>query len=361
MHPEHQDLLQFLYQFPIGVIAMDEAGVVTLMNPGASQLLSTEVDEHETVNEPLPILARLVPELITKLLSDPDQLGMISTGRGQIVDCRDGTTRLSVTAHRVRPGHIIVSLIDVSEERRILNEHRARAMRLQRALLGSVDPTDLELSVAYIPAHRGDLSGGDWYDVIRLGQDRVALVVGDVVGHDLEASATMGQLRAIVRAFAVMNDDPGSVLERTNAIARTIHAARAATIHYAVLDQSNSTVTYASAGHPPPLVIRPDGTAELLSGGRQPALAVVDGGGHQTATTHLSADDILILYTDGLVERRNESLDDGFRRLQEVGQELRSIPSMDELVSRLTHMMLADTDQGDDVCVVAIRHSRHET
>lgn len=361
LHPEHQDLLQFLYQFPIGVIAMDETGAVTVMNPAASQLLSTEVRERETVDEPLPILERLVPELIDKLRSDPDQLGMISTGRGQVADCRDGTMRLLVTAHRLRRDHIIVSLIDVSEERRILNEHRARAMRLQRALLGSIDPTDLELSVSYIPAHREDLSGGDWYDVIRLDHDRVGLVVGDVVGHDLEASATMGQLRAIVRAFAVMNSDPSSVLEQTNTIARTIDAARCATIHYAVLDPSKSTVTYASAGHPPPLVIRADGTAELLSEGRQPALAVVETDGHVSGSTRLSPDDILILYTDGLVERRNESVDKGLRRLQQVAEELRSSPSMDELVGRLSHSMLADTDQDDDVCVVAVRHSRYTT
>ena len=356
LHPEHQDLLQFLYQFPIGVIAMDDRGDVSLINPAASNLLTPEIEEGESVARPLPLLRRLIPELVDKLEADPDHVGMVTTGRGWTVDGRDGTTRVAVTAHRLRRDHIMLSLTDVTEERRILNEQRLRAQRLQRALLGHTDATDLQLSVAYLPANREDLSGGDWYDVIRLDDGRVALVVGDVVGHDIEASATMGQLRAIVRAFALIDADPTNVLQRTDAIARTIDDATCATIHYAVLDPTAATVTYASAGHPPPLLIRADGGAELLSGGRRPAIAVskADGTGNEAA--NLADGDVLLLYTDGLVERRGETLDEGLTRLTTTADGLRDAGSTDELVERLTRGMLEGTNHRDDVCVLAVRH-----
>ncbi len=355
LHPEHQDLLQFLYQFPVGVIAMDERGAVSTMNPAASQLLSTEVADEENVAEPLPILRRLVPELIDTLVADPRQLGTMSI-RPQVVDCRDGLTRFSVTAHRLRPDHIIISLTDVTEERRILNEQRARAQRLQQALLGRIDTTTQQLSVAYLPAHRDDLSGGDWYDVIQLDEDRVALVVGDVVGHDIEASATMGQLRSVVRAFARVDSDPISVLASTDNIARSIDGASCATIHYAVLDQTASTVTYASAGHPPPLLIRFDGTAELLDGGRRPVLTVTGAADQRAASAQLSVGDVVIMYTDGLIERRGETLDQGFARLKLAASNVSSNQSMDDLVEQLTEAMLKDGNHRDDVCVLAFRY-----
>lgn len=354
LHPEHQDLLQFLYQFPVGVIAMNEVGAISTMNPAASNLLSTEVDLVESVAEPLPILQRLVPELTDAVFSDPNRLGYVTT-KSHVVDCSDGITRFSVTAHRLRQNHIIFTLTDVTEERRILNEQRSRAQRLQQALLGHVDQTSQDVSVSYVPAHREDLSGGDWYDVISLGENRIALVVGDVVGHDIEASATMGQLRAVVRAFALIDADPIRVLANTDIIARSIDGAECATIHYAVLDHSTSTVTYASAGHPPPLLVRSDGSVELLNGGRRPLLTV-SGPDDQTASVHLDTGDVLIMYTDGLVERRDETLEQGFDRLKKVASTITSDQAMDEFVEHLTDEMVTESTNRDDVCVLAFRY-----
>jgi hypothetical protein len=356
LHPEHQDLLQFLYQFPVGIIELSEDSVVTMMNPAASRLLSTELDDGESVADPLPVLRRLVPSLFGKLHADPDHIGLVSVGRGEEVDSRDGITRFTVTIHRLRPDHIIIALTDVTEERRLLNEQRARARRLQKALLGRIDLTNLELSVAYLPANRGDLSGGDWYDVVELGGGRYALVVGDVVGHDIEASATMGQLRAIVRAFALVDADPASVLERTENLARTIDGASCATLSYALLDHTTSTIAYSSAGHPPPLVIRADGTSDFLLDGRRPVLAAVETQHQPAAHAGLAQGDIVIMFTDGLVERRGESLDEGLQRLRQTSTDLRKVESIDDLVEQLTAAMVADTNQHDDVCVLAFRH-----
>lgn len=352
---EHQDLLQFLYQFPVGVIDMDDSGVVSTMNPAASRLLSVEVEQGESVTAPLTILQRLAPELFDKLHTNPDVVGMITTGRGHDIDSVDGQTRFTISVHRVRPGRIIVSLTDVTEERRLFNEQRARARRLQSALLGRIDLTDLEVSVAYQPAHDQDLSGGDWYDVIDVGEERFALVVGDVVGHDIEASATMGQLRAIVRAFAIVDPDPRSVIDRTEHLVRTIDGALYASVHFALLDRSNSTVTYVSAGHPPALVVRSDGIADLLSDGRRPLLAAAPDRNPVTATETLCVDDVLVIYSDGLIERRNETIDDGLERLRSTAERLDASGPVDDFVNDLIRAMLTDTDQRDDICVLAVR------
>lgn len=353
---EHQDLLQFLYQFPIGVIDVDEDGTVHMINPAASRMLSPEAGPGETVAEPLTILRRLAVELFDRVAERPDQLGMLTSGRGYDIDSSVGDRRFAVTVHRLRPGRLTVSLTDVTEERRLLVEQRLRASRLQRALLGRIDVTDLDVSVAYLPAHEQDLSGGDWYDVVDLGDGRYAFVVGDVVGHDIEASATMGQLRAIVRGFALVDPDPVSVLGRTEHLAKSIDGALAATVHYALLDQDRRTVSYASAGHPPPLLVRNGGEPELLTEGRRPLLAVADDVSAASAVTQVGAGDVLVMYTDGLIERRGESLDAGFERLLAAARRCRpDEDTVEEIIDVLTSAMLADTDHDDDVCALAVR------
>lgn len=352
----HQELLQFLYQFPVGVIEMNECGEVQTMNPAASRLLSTELMDGESVTDPLPVLRRLVPDLMDELSGEPASLGAIGAGREENVDSRDGTTRFTVSAHRLRTDKIFVSLTDITEERRLLTEQRTRARRLQRALLGSVDENDLDLSVAYHAAHREDLSGGDWNDVIAVDTDRFALVVGDVVGHDIEASATMGQLRAIVRAVALIDPEPNLVLRRTETLARTIDGAACASISYVLLDRSSGVVSYANAGHPPPVIARVDGSTDVLDEAVQPVLAAVDAHEFEAATSHLGSGDVLVMYTDGLVERRSETLDVGIERLTRAATEARVLDTVDEIVARLVTTMLEGTNHHDDVCVLAVRH-----
>lgn len=353
---EHQDLLQFLYRCPFGVITFDESGWVSLINPTASRLLTPELVDGESVAAPLPVLGRLVPELVEELTGDRQRLGMIGSGRGPVVDSVDGRTRFTVTAHRIRRDQIVITLNDVSEERRLVTDQRLRARRLQQALLGQIDPTDLEVSVSYQPAHRGDLSGGDWYDVIDFGGDRHGLVVGDVVGHDIEASATMGQLRAVVRALALIDPEPRHVLQRTEAIARSIDAAACTTLHYAMLDRGRSILTYASAGHPPPLLIRSVGPPELLEAGRGPPLAAAPRASHGQAEAAVTSGDVVVLYSDGLIERRQESLDIGLARLRHVAADLPKRSTTDYVVQNLTARMLDGVERRDDVCVLAVRH-----
>lgn len=353
---EREDLLQFLYQLPVGVIDMDDAGVVESMNPAAARMLSTEIEPGESVAEPLPILQRLVPSLFDEVRDNPDTFGNLSAGRGDEVDSVDGVTRFAVSVHRVRAGRLVVSMIDVTEERRLLNEQSDRAERLQRALLGRVDETGLDVAIAYRAAHLQDLSGGDWYDVIDVGAERFAFVVGDVVGHDIEASATMGQLRAIVRAHALADPEPANVLERTDTLARTIDRALGATMAYVLVDRATSTLTYSTAGHPSPLVIGANGDSEFLAGGRRPVLAAVDDVSVAAGRRVLEDGDIVVIYSDGLIERRGESIEDGLERLCHLARGVDRTGPIDAFVDQLAMSMLADSNQDDDVCLLAVRH-----
>lgn len=360
MNDDYQDLLQFVYQLPVGVISADEAGAVSMINPAAVAILMPELQPEEDIDSIMPILDRLVPELTEELRVLPGRVGHITTGDRALVDSVDGGSQFEMSLYRVRAGALMIVLRDVTEEKRLRDEQRARALRLQQALLGRVDLADLELSASYTPAQRGELSGGDWYDVIRLDDDRYALVVGDVVGHDIEASATMGQLRAVIRAYALIEEQPDTVLRQTDTIAQTIEAANCTTLSYAVFDSRTGLVQYTSAGHPPPLVIGADGSTRLLTGGRRPALATFDDGRPHRDSTMLNDGDVLVLYTDGLIERRTETLDVGLDRLQAVAAELggtaNAHASLETLVGSLVSTLTADSDHRDDVCVLAVRH-----
>ncbi len=352
--PEHQDLLQFLYQVPIGVVSMDEAGRVGQINPAAVRMLAPELRADESLDEIIPFLARLVPGLVAQLTAEPERLGLVDEPRGHRVDGA-GDTRFTISAHRLRPGHILLSLTDISEERRLLADQRRRGARLQRALLGHIDAAPHAMSVEYQPAHVGDLSGGDWYDIIRVDERRHAYVVGDVVGHDIEASATMGQLRSVIRANATIDPDPAVVMGRTEAFARAIRSARCATLAYVLHDDTAHKLSYSCAGHPPPLVLRADGRAEFLTDARRPPLAAFDETNPIVASAAFRPGDTLVLYSDGLVERRGEPLDRGLERLGEVAAALAGTTPASELAQRL---LTAATDDGagaDDICVLTLR------
>jgi serine phosphatase RsbU (regulator of sigma subunit) len=360
MSDDDQDLLQFVYQLPVGVMSADEDGTVSMMNPAAVAMLMPELQPGEDIGSIMPVLDRLVPEVTEVLRAAPNRTGPITIGDRALVDCADGTRRFEISVHRIRVGSLMIVLRDVTEEKRLQDDQRARALRLQQALLGRIDLTNLELSTSYTPAQRGELSGGDWYDVIRLDDDRYALVVGDVVGHDIEASATMGQLRAVIRAYALIDEQPDAVLRQTDTIAQTIEAANYTTLSYVVFNCRTGLVHYTSAGHPPPLVIGADGSTRLLTGGRRPALATFDDGEPHRATTTLNHGDVIVLYTDGLIERRSEPLDQGLDRLQAVASDLIGdadgpVP-IETLIGSLVSTLTADSDHRDDVCVLAVRH-----
>ena len=237
------------------------------------------------------------------------------------------------------------------------DEHRT-ALRLQRALLPAavVAPAGLEVVARYEASTTTLEVGGDWYDTVLLSDGRLGLTVGDVVGHGLEAAAAMGRLRTALHALAPHTPRPGLVLDRLDEFACGPNGSRFATATYVVVDPLHRRAAYASAGHPPMLLLPPDGTSQWLRDGLSPPLYGSVSPGRGDATVDLEPGSLLLLYSDGLIERRGESLDIGLERLLTAARRYRHLP-----LDRLCDHVLADTrphdQRKDDAVLLALRLS----
>ncbi|ROS75306.1 SpoIIE family protein phosphatase [Cellulomonas sp. PhB143] len=237
---------------------------------------------------------------------------------------------------------------------REVGELRDRSDALQASLFPA-----LELGpgwhTLYRPADGRLLVGGDWYDVVDLGQGRTGVVVGDCVGHGLGAAAVMGQLRSAARALMLAGARPGAVLEGLDRVARTVPGAAFATVLCGVVDAATGELVYSSAGHLP-AVVSGTGGARLLDGGRGTPLTV-DLGARPDARTMLAQGDTLVLYTDGLVERREETLDAGLGRLVATVPRLLARHGPAGLAGALVDALLP-AGARDDVALVVHEHGR---
>ncbi|MBS2549568.1 SpoIIE family protein phosphatase [Catenulispora sp. NL8] len=202
---------------------------------------------------------------------------------------------------------------------RLYRRERATALTLQRSLLPqNVHHTlGMEIAHRYLPSSRVSEVGGDWFDVVPLSCGRVALLVGDVMGHGIRAAATMGQLRTVARTLATLDMEPEQVLTRLDATAASTGQDQFATCICAVYDPVERSGAIASAGHLPPVVVAPDGTTTLLDVPPGPPLGV-GGVPFESVEFSLSEHSVLALYTDGLVERRGRDLDDGISLLRKA-------------------------------------------
>jgi serine phosphatase RsbU (regulator of sigma subunit)/PAS domain-containing protein len=221
---------------------------------------------------------------------------------------------------------------------------------LQHAMLelASDLPT---VAARYLPKTSTLTVGGDWYDVLDLGNGRRALIVGDCVGHDLEAATPMGALRNVSRALLTEGRAPAAVVDSLHRFAMTMPAASCATVVCVIVDLAAQTITYSNAGHPPPLLIH-DTTPIWLDQATTPPLAV-GSPVRVEAQVDTSPGDVLVLYTDGLVERRGEIIDRGFQRLADcaIGCRDESVQNIaDQLIERLV-----DRTPGDDVALIVKR------
>ena len=232
---------------------------------------------------------------------------------------------------------------------------RAVALTLQHALLG---PARLPsgFAVRYTPAVEPIEVGGDWYDVIPLGAQSIGIVVGDCVGRGLPAAAVMGQLRSAAQALLLRTPDPAQALEGLDGFARRTPAAMCTTIFCAVIDQAAATLCYSSAGHPPPILTASDGEHQLLDKAQDlPLAARPINQARGKAVTTLFPGSTLLLYTDGLIERRGESLTNGINRLVAHLHECRRLhPEVvaDEIVGAL----VPPGGYDDDVALLVYRH-----
>jgi serine phosphatase RsbU (regulator of sigma subunit) len=207
------------------------------------------------------------------------------------------------------------------------------------------------VAARYLPKASHLTVGGDWYDVLDLGNGRRGLVVGDCVGHGLEAATAMGALRNVSRALLVDGRGPAEVLSSLDRFAATVPAAVCATVVCAVVDLPQQSITYSNAGHPPPLLVH-DGEVAWLDQALACPLAVGERERHD-ARLDVRPDDLLVLYTDGLVERRGELLDIGLGRLADAAVASRHEPV--EVVADRLIEELVGVNAGDDVALVVKR------
>jgi PAS domain S-box-containing protein len=224
---------------------------------------------------------------------------------------------------------------------------------LQRSLLPDSlpDVKGIQIAARYMPG--GADVGGDWYDAIPLDGGRVGVAMGDVVGHGLGAASLMGQLRHATRAYALEGHSPAGVLDRLDRLVRTLEGGQMATLLYLVVEPDHGTVHFASAGHVPPLAIGPAGEAEYLASAPNPPLGVFESESHDELTAELAPGSTIVLYTDGLVEERGVSIDQGLDALRLAAAQ--DVCHPDELCDRLVDGMLAIHAANDDIAVLALR------
>ncbi len=233
-------------------------------------------------------------------------------------------------------------------------EQRFAVDILQQGLLPRNLPAvqGAQLAACSVPGGRTQRVGGDWYDAINLPTGEVLLVVGDVAGHDLSAASAMGQLRNSLRAYALLDASPAGVLTRVNGAAHLLDLSDLATCLCAVLDPVTMRIRWASAGHPPPLVVGADGGRRLLAGEPGPPLGVIPTADYQERSVQLEYGDSLLLFSDGLVERRGVSIDVGLSTLQTV-----TLPRLtpEAMCEHLIATMLDGTPDHDDVTCLLVQ------
>jgi PAS domain S-box-containing protein len=254
--------------------------------------------------------------------------------------------RLLVT---VLVGHLGLAIQHVRQ----FETARETSLTLQHAMLA---PTELPpgFAVRYEPAVPPLEIGGDWYDVLRVGDHRIGIIVGDCVGRGLSAAAVMGQLRSSARALLLTGAEPAKLLEELDSVAELIPDAFCTTVFLAVLDTESGEFFYSCAGHLPAVLAAPRAKPTLLSDARSVPLVVQRKSSRPQSSVVLPPGSTLMLYTDGLVERRDVSLDDGIARVSETVAGGMRLP-VDAVADAVLSEMAPPGGYDDDIAIVVYR------
>ncbi|MER5863326.1 SpoIIE family protein phosphatase [Kitasatospora sp. NPDC002040] len=238
-------------------------------------------------------------------------------------------------------------------------ERSRLALQLQHAIMppssGPADLLGLRIGVRYRPAEKDHLVGGDWYDAVPLPNGQVLLCVGDIAGHGIEAATGMVALRNALRGLATTGADPGQLLAWLNTVTHHFTDQVTATAVCALYDPATGRLRWARAGHLPPILLR-GGTATPLPPVAGILLGAVEGAEYQQGEIQLTSGDVLLMYTDGLIERRDCPVSDSIDDLLALAQDDRSPNGPDDLERRLDHLLRhADADTDDDTCLIGVR------
>lgn len=337
------------------IVGLDLQGVITTWNPAAERLLGYAAAD---------VIGRHVNDLVPEEGKAQQRAAHLRALQGELVrdwECervrRDGTPiPVSITLSVIRdaagvPLGLAKFLRDVRDRKRYEHE-RDIAETLQRALLPEAAPDLPGLAVAtrYFPGGAGLQVGGDWYDVFPMPGGRLGVAVGDVVGHGVAAAAVMGQLRVALRAYAVEFASPATVLSCLGRLAKSLDDSQMATALYGVVDPHSATIELASAGHPPPLIVSADGEVSFLELDSAPPLGVLVDLPPTQVVERLEPGSAVLFYTDGLVERRGASIEDG---MATVAAAAAGPGDLDALCDRVSDAMRVE-EASDDVALLAL-------
>lgn len=258
---------------------------------------------------------------------------------------------------------LIASVVETSARRRnaalaLYEAEHQVAETLQRSLLPQLPQVEgLDLAARYLASGTGQQVGGDWFDVFPVAGGRVGVVVGDVIGHDLTAASEMSQIRSALRAYAVDGDAPATVITRLDRLVDALRLTQLVTVFYGVLEppdvDGRRLLRYSNAGHLPPILKRADGSVLSVAGGGSAVLGAPITIEHTEGEQAVESGDLLVLFTDGLVEVPGGSLDDGLARLGET-VEHQPVTDADAMCERVLSGIDRDALR-DDVALLAVR------
>jgi serine phosphatase RsbU (regulator of sigma subunit) len=274
----------------------------------------------------------------------PELLGVLHVGR--LAD-RDFTPRDAQVLE------LVAARMANAVQARLLEIERAAGQLVQRSLLPATPPaiSGVEFATRFVPAETGGV-GGDWYDAFVLPSGELWVMVGDVAGHGLAAAVAMGRLRAALRAYALDDKPPEDVLALADRKLQFFDPGRTATVLCALLPPPYDTAILASAGHPPPMLVPPHGAGSYVQVPVSPPLGVTEIE-PTPVTIGVAPGSLLLAYTDGLIERRHESLDVGFERLAAAV----SADEPEMVCRRVMDRLVGHDKPGDDIVVIALRRT----
>lgn len=341
---------------------LDDSGPVPSVLRGGPPLLFADVDESllkasGRSDEHFELLRRVgitsgvvVPLVARRRILGTMTLGIVGTERAYDEE------GLALAVDLARRAGLAV------DNARLYSEAQEAAITLQRSMLPSIPHIPgLDIAAHFVPSSGTAAVGGDWYDVLPLPDGAVGLAIGDVMGHDMHAAAAMGQLRSVLRSYAWEGDRPAGVLDRLDRLVQGLHMAQIATTIYARLVPGDDALelTYANAGHLPPLLRTPSGKVVRLEDGHSPLIGAVDESASNAepraeATLAMEPGSILLLYTDGLVEDRTLDLETELVRLEDVLRQQPSDAPMSAICDSILRAM-ARRELLDDAAILLVR------